>query len=207
LGIAGEAIILVDPLPVPDPGVSLSTGGLADYESVRFFIERTRLVLPDFSLTADNAPAVAEVCRRLDGLPLAIELAAARVKMLTVAEIAARRDDSLHLLGHAGRTALPRAQTLQACTDWSYALLTAQERLLLNRLAVFVGGWTLEEAEDVCADGQIKSSAVFNLLAQLVEKSIVIVDRRQSNKVRYRFLETTYRFTLEKLQASGEIAA
>ena len=205
LGIAGEISFLVDPLPVPDPDISLPPDKLADYEAVSLFIERARVVLPEFSMTTGNSSAVVDVCRRLDGLPLAIELAAARVKMLTVMEIAARLDDSIHLLGHANRTALPRAQTLQACIDWSYTLLSAEERRLLNRLAVFVGGWTLEAAEEVCAQGQIKSSDVFSLLAQLVEKSLVVVDRRQFNKVRYRFLETIYRFALEKLHASGEI--
>ncbi len=156
-------------------------------------------------MTASNASAVVEICRRLDGLPLAIELAAARIKVLTATEIAARLDDSFHLLGRAGRNVLPRAETLQACMDWSYKLLSVEERLLLYRLAVFVGGWTLEAAEEVCAGGQIHLSEVFNLLAQLVEKSLVVVDRRQSTGMRYRFLETIYRFALEKLNASGEI--
>ena len=207
LGIAGEVSLLLDPLPVPDHNLPLPLADLSGYEAVSLFIDRARAVLPEFSITTANSSAVMDVCRRLDGLPLAIELAAARVKMLTVMEIAARLDDSLQILSHAGRAVLPRARTLQACIDWSYALLNAEERLLLNRLAVFVGGWTLDAAEEVCAGGQIEPPEVFNLLAQLIEKSLVVVDRRQSNKVRYRFLETIYRFALEKLQASGEIEA
>jgi predicted ATPase/DNA-binding CsgD family transcriptional regulator len=206
LGITGEISYTIDPLPVPDLDISLLLDDLVQYEAVSLFIERAQAVLPEFSMTSANSSALVDVCRRLDGLPLAIELAAARVKMLTVAEIAARLDDSFPLLSHTDRIALPRAQTLQACIDWSYTLLTAEERLLLNRLAVFVGGWSLDAAEEVCAEGQIKSSDVFNLLAQLIEKSLVIVDRWHANKVRYRFLETIYRFALNKLQASGEIA-
>jgi predicted ATPase/DNA-binding CsgD family transcriptional regulator len=205
LDITGEVTYKIDPLPVPDPDISELLDKLVGYEAVNLFIERAQAVLPEFSITTANSSAVVEVCRRLDGLPLAIELAAARVKMLTVAEIASRLVDNFPLLGHTGRTTLPRAQTLQACIDWSYTLLTVEERLLLNRLAVFVGGWSLDAAEEVCAEGQIKSSDVFNLLAQLIEKSLVVVDRWQSNKVRYRFLETIYRFALNKLQASGEI--
>ena len=205
LSISGEISLRIDPLPVPDSDVSLPPARLADYAAVALFIERARAVLPEFSLTAPNASVVTEICRRLDGLPLAIELAAARIKVLTATEIAARLDDSFHLLGRAGRNVLPRAETLQACMDWSYQLLSAEERLLLNRLAVFVGGWTLEAAEEVCAGGLIQPSEVFNLLAQLVEKSLVVVDRRQSTGMRYRFLETIYRFALEKLNATGEI--
>ncbi len=207
LGITGEVSYPIDPLPVPDLDHALLLDELVGYEAVSLFIERAQAVLPDFSVTDANSSAVVNVCRRLDGLPLAIELAAARVKMLSVAEIAARLDDSVPLLGHTDRTALPRTQSLQACIEWSYTLLNTQERLLLNRLAVFVGGWSLEAAEEVCAGGQIESPDVFNLLAQLIEKSLVVVDRWQSEKVRYRFLETIYRFALHKLNASGEIAA
>ncbi len=205
LDIPGEISYTIDPLPVPDPDISLLLDVLVEYKAVSLFIERAQAVFPEFAMTTANSFTVVDVCRRLDGLPLAIELAAARVKVLTVAEIAARLDDNFPLLGHTDRIALPRAQTLQACIDWSYALLTSEERLLLNRLAVFVGGWSLDAAEEVCAEGQIKSSDVFNLLAQLIEKSLVVVDRWQSNKVRYQFLETIYRFALEKLHASSEI--
>ena len=204
LGISGEIPFLVNPLPVPDLNQTLPIDHLIEYDGVRLFVERARATLPSFTLTADNSSAIGEVCRRLDGLPLAIELAAARVSVLSAAQIAARLADSFHLLGRGSRTALPRAQTLQTCMDWSYNLLSDTERLLLNRLAVFAGGWTLEAAENVCTDKTIHPLDAFGLLAQLVEKSLVVVDRR-SNGLRYRFLETIYQYALENLNRSGEI--
>jgi len=205
LGIAGEYILPVAPFSVPDTLDTLSLEIQGKNEAVRLFVERAIFNFAEFSLSNANSSAVLEICRMLDGLPLAIELAAARVKMLTVAEIAARLKDSFRLLGYAERTALPRAQTLQACMDWSYSLLSANEQLLLRRLAVFLGGWTLEAAEKTCAGGPIHPQDVFNLLAQLIEKSLVVVERRQPAGIRYRFLETIYRYALEKLIASNEI--
>jgi predicted ATPase/transcriptional regulator with XRE-family HTH domain len=203
LKIAGETAVIVDPLPVPKPDHSLTIEELIKYDGVRLFVERAQAALPSFTLTAVNSLAVAEVCRRLDGLPLAIELAAARVGVLSVAHIAARLADSFHLLGHGSRTALPRAQTLHTCMDWSYDLLSEPERLLQNRLAVFAGGWTLEAAESVCTDDRIHPHEALNLLSQLVAKSLVVVDRRP-DRIRYRFLETIYQYALEKLNSSGE---
>jgi predicted ATPase/DNA-binding CsgD family transcriptional regulator/Flp pilus assembly protein TadD len=207
LGVAGETSFLVNPLSIPHPNLPLSVETLGEYDAVRLFVERARAALPDFSLTAAYLPAVVKICRRLDGLPLAIELAAARVKALAVTDIALRLEESFHLLIRGSRTALPRAQTLQACMEWSYALLSEVESLLLNRLGVFSGGWSLEAAEHICAGGFIEPSEVVNLLAQLVDKSLVVVDRRPSAGLRYRFLETTRQFALEKLNASGETAA
>ena len=204
--ISGEIPFLVNPLSVPDLNQTLPIDHLIEYDGVRLFVERARATLPSFTLTADYSSVVAEVCSRLDGLPLAIELAAARVNVLSVSQIATRLADSFHLLGRGSRTALPRAQTLQTCMDWSYNLLFDTERLLLNRLAVFVGGWTLEAAENVCTDETIHPLDVFGLLAQLVGKSLVVVDRR-SNGLRYRFLETIYQYALNKLTLSGESAA
>jgi predicted ATPase/transcriptional regulator with XRE-family HTH domain len=205
LGIAGELPFLVEPLSVPDLEHFLSIESLIKYEGVRLFVERAKAAFPGFKLNADNSPAVGEVCCRLDGLPLAIELAAARVNVLSVTQIAERLADSFRLLGRGNRTAPVRSQTLWACMDWSYNLLSDAERRLLNRLAVFVGGWTLEAAEYVCTDDHIRPHEIIGLLAQLVEKSLVVVDRRP-NGLRYRFLETIRQYALEKLSQSDNIA-
>ena len=130
-------------------------------------------VKPEFSLTAQNASAVLQVCQRLDGIPLALELAAARVTVLSVAQIAARLEDRFTLLTTGSRTALPRHQTLRAALDWSYELLTEQEKLFFRRLSVFGGGWTLEAAESVCAGGEIQAPQVLDLLSRLISKSLV----------------------------------
>jgi predicted ATPase/transcriptional regulator with XRE-family HTH domain/Tfp pilus assembly protein PilF len=207
LGIAGEVIFPVEPLQTPEPGLSMPVEALAQYDAVRLFVERSQAVRPGFQLTTANSAAVSEVCRQLDGLPLAIELSAAHMNVLSAAQIAARLADMYRLLGRGSRTSLARAQTLRACMDWSYNLLTETERLLLARLAVFVGGWTLEAAESVCTDERLKPPEVFPLLAQLVAKSLVVVDRHQPARLRYRFLETIYQYALEKLNVSGETPA
>ena len=204
MGIPGEISFPLSPLPVPDPELPVSRESLLEYGAVRLFVDRAQSAQPDFSLTSVNSPSVAEICRRLDGLPLAIELAAARVKVLTVAQIADRLADTFHLLGFGSRTAPLKSQTLHTCIDWSYNLLSEAERLLLNRLAVFAGGWTLEAAEGICADERIHSPEVLSLLAQLVDKSLVVVEHKQTNVLRYRFLETIYQFVLEKYNSSGE---
>src|SRR5262249_30148405 len=140
----------VPPLVVPDPQRLPPADRLLEYEAVRLFVERTRSAQPDFTVTARNAAPIAEVCRRLDGLPLAIELAAARVDLLGVAGLAARLDDRFRLLTRSHRAAPPRQQTLRATIDWSYDLLAEPERALWRRLAVFAGGFTLEAAEAIC---------------------------------------------------------
>ena len=155
---------------------------LAQYEAIRLFVERAAAVLPGFTVTNANAPALAQVCARLDGIPLAIELAAARVNVLRVEQIAARLDDRFRLLTGGSRTAVPRQQTLRALIDWSYDLLTESERLLLQRLAVFAGGWTLEAAEAVCAGGSLNQDDVLDVLTQLVNKSLVVAEREQEYK-------------------------
>ena len=154
-------------------------------------------------MNAKNAAAIADICRRLDGIPLAIELAAARVRSLPVEEIAARLDDRFRLLVHGSRTAERRQQTLQALIDWSYDLLTQSEEALLRRLSVFAGGWTLEAAEAVAADGEIAESDVLDLLTRLVEKSLVAVD---PDTGRYRLLETVRQYSLERLRRADEEA-
>jgi predicted ATPase len=152
LGVAGEVFFRVPTLATPDPHQLPPLDQVLGYPAVQLFVERARTVQSAFEVTKTNAPPLAQVCARLDGIPLAIELAAARVRMLPLAKIAARLDDRFHLLTGGSRTAVPRQQTLQALIDWSYELLPEEERALLRRLAVFVGGWTLEAAETVCAD-------------------------------------------------------
>jgi hypothetical protein len=147
---------------------------------------------------------VVRVCQRLDGIPLAIELAAARVKVLPVAQIAARLDDCFRLLSGGGRTAVPRQQSLRATIDWSYALLAELQQALFRRLAVFGRGWTLEAAEAVCAWEGISSAAVLEWLAHLVDKSQVMVEPQPHGEVRYRLLKTIRAYALERLAASGE---
>ena len=216
LGVAGETGWLVPSLSLPaaqplaDANADLISTLMAS-EAVGLFVERAAAALPTFALTTDNALAVAQVCRRLDGIPLAIELAAARVKVLTVAQIAARLGDCFRLLSAGSRTALPRQQTLRAAIDWSYDLLAKPERALFRRLAVFAGGWTLEAAEAVCADAalpnRILDSDVLELLAHLVDKSLVVVDTPPSGDARYRLLETMRQYSQEKLHDSAEAAS
>ncbi len=153
LRIAGEIVFPVAPLPAPHKDENTSTDALMAIDSVRLFIDRAKAVQPAFRLNEDSVRAVAEICRRLDGIPLAIELAAARVRTMSVEQIAARLDDRFRLLNRGDRTALPRQQTLRALIDWSHDLLDVKERAIFRRLAVFAGGWTLEAAESVRAGG------------------------------------------------------
>jgi class 3 adenylate cyclase len=152
LGITGETTYRIPSLSVPDTKDAAKADSLARFEAVQLFMDRAQAAQPGFTLNDTNAPAVAQICVRLDGIPLAIELAAARVKAMSVDQIAARLDDRFRLLTGGSRTALPRQQTLRAMIDWSYDLLTEKEQVLLRRLSVFAGGWTLEAAEKVCAD-------------------------------------------------------
>jgi predicted ATPase len=176
---------------------------LLKIEAVQLFVERARVVRPEFTLTSQNAAAVAQICRRLDGIPLAIELATARVASLAVEQIAIRLDQRFRLLTIGSRTALPRQQTLRATVAWSYDLLTEQERILFRRLAVFVGGFTLEAAEAVGAGDDVEATEVMALLERLVAKSLVLV-RDRGGAARYRLLETIREFSLERLAESGE---
>ena len=206
LNIPGEIVWQVPSLTSPDAlpasgGPPL--GHLARYEAVRLFVDRAVGARSTFTVTPQSAPAVAQICHRLDGIPLALELAAARVKALSVEQIAARLDDRFRLLTGGHRTALPRHQTLRATVDWSYALLSEPERTLFNRLSVFAGGWTLEAAEAICAGEGIEAGEVFELLAQLVDKSLVLAEER-SGEVRYRLLETIRQYGAEKLRQAGE---
>ncbi len=205
LNVAGEVIWLVPTLSAPDPNHSLSLEELKRFEAARLFIERACASLPDFTLTAQNAPAVAQICHRLDGLPLAIELAAARVKALTVEQIATRLDNCFRLLSEGSRAELPRHQTLHAAIDWSYDLLAENERALLRRLSVFAGGFTLRAAEAICAGAGIEPDEVFDLLSRLIDKSLVMVVER-GDEARYRLLETVRQYARDHLLESGETA-
>ncbi len=206
LGIAGEVTYRVPPLSRPDPRRVQSLEQLTQFESVRLFVERGVYSQPRFALTSANAKAVAHICHRLDGIPLAIELAAARVKVLTVDQIAARIDDRFRLLTGGSRTGLPHHQTLRAAMDWSYDLLSEEERALLRRLSVFAGGFNLEAVEAICAGDGVEVDAVLDLLTNLVDKSLVVAEGLDG-EIRYRLLETVRQYSREKLQESGEVAA
>ncbi len=203
LGIAGEVTWPVPSLSLPDLRRLTAVENLGRYESARLFVERAAAVEPTFALTERNAPAVAQVCYRLDGIPLAIELAAARAKVLSVEQIAARLDDCLRLLSAGDRTAMPHHRTLHATMDWSHELLGREERALFRRLAVFAGGFSLEAAESVCAGEELKRDEVLELLSHLVDKSLVVA-REESGEARYRLLETVQQYAREKLSESGE---
>jgi predicted ATPase/class 3 adenylate cyclase len=204
LGIAGETAWRVPSLAVPDAQRPPPADDLTRYEAVRLFAERAAAVQPRFAVTGQNAPAVAQICQRLDGIPLAIELAAARVRVLPPEPLLARLEDRFRLLTGGSRTALERHQTLQAAVDWSYDLLTDHERALFNRLAVFAGGWTLEAAEAVCAGESVGTAAVLDLLTRLVDKSLVVVEDQPDGTARYRLLETLRQYARQKLFGSGE---
>jgi non-specific serine/threonine protein kinase len=232
LRVAGEQAFPVPPLALPDLQALPPADELPRYSAVRLFVERARAARPDFALTPANAAPVAEVCARLDGLPLALELAAARVRHLSVAEIAARLGGRFRLLTGGSRTAEGRHQTLLAAVDWSYALLAEPERTLLGRLAVFAGGWTLAAAEAACGDDREddaapaagaeptgdepdrpavrRSSAVLHredalaLLSRLVDQSLVVAGEGGDGTTRFRLLETLRAYAHQRLAASGE---
>jgi non-specific serine/threonine protein kinase len=208
LRIGGETIYRVPSLSAPHPAqaTQMSVEELTNYEAIQFFVDRARAVQPNFEITQENAKAIAQLCYRLDGIPLAIELAAARVKALSVDKIAARLDDRFRLLTGGSRTALPRQQTLRAAIEWSHDLLPTlppAERALLRRLSVFVGGCSLEAIESVCVDDQVNESDVLDLVTQLVDKSLLIMDDRGSES-RYLLLETIRDFAREKLREANE---
>jgi predicted ATPase/class 3 adenylate cyclase len=204
LGVKGEVAYHVPSLSLPDPKHLPVIEQLSQYEAVRLFIDRVLLVAPHFDVNKENAPAIAQICYRLDGIPLAIELAAARVKMMSVEQISRRLDDRFRLLTGGARTALPRQQTLRALIDWSYDLLSESERLLLRRLSVFAGGWTIEAAEEVGSGEGIEPDDVLDLLTQLVNKSLVVVmEQSPSDETRYRMLETIRQYAREKLLEAG----
>jgi predicted ATPase/class 3 adenylate cyclase len=206
MGIQGELSWHVPSLRMPDSKGIIQAEQLSQYEAVRLFIDRATLIQPYFVITNENAPAVAQICDQLDGIPLAIELAAARLKMLSPEQIAARLDDRFRLLTSGSRTVLPRQQTLRAMIDWSYALLDKKEATLFRRLAVFSSGCTLEAVEHICVDtdySTLLQEEILDLLAHLVDKSLVNT-KENGNTIRYSMLESTRQYAGEKLRAAGE---
>jgi predicted ATPase/DNA-binding CsgD family transcriptional regulator len=206
LGVEGEVRWTVPPLSMPQ-GTPSSSGELEVYESARLFVERATGHDPSFSLSPQNAVGVAEISKRVEGIPLAIELAAARVGMLSVQQIAERLTDSLKLLTGGARTATSRQQTLRATLDWSHDLLLEKEKALYRRLSVFAGGWTLEAAEEIGSDESVEEGEVLDLLSRLAEKSLVLAKVTEQGGARYRFLEPIRQYALEKLEESGEVEA
>jgi len=203
LGLTGEVALRVPPLSLPDSRHVPPIERLAEYEAIRLFVDRAIAVKPDFTLTDDTAAAVVQICRRLDGIPLAIELAAARVRTLSVQQITAHLDERFRLLTGGSRTALPRHQTLRGLIDWSYGLLSEAERELFRRVSVFVGGWTLEASVAVCAGVDVDRYDIVELLGRLVDKSLCLIDGEGSDP-RYRLLETIRQYGFEKLAETSE---
>ncbi|MDQ2916779.1 MAG: tetratricopeptide repeat protein [Pseudomonadota bacterium] len=201
LNIRGETTYLLPPFVVPDPQGKPTIAELAQSDAVRLFIERAMAAQPSFRPTEQNAACIAAICYRLDGIPLAIELAAARARVVAVETIAARLDDRFRLLTGGDRAALPRQQTLRALIDWSYELLTQPERMLFRRLSVFAGGIALDAAEAVAAGDDLDRMDVLDVIARLVEKSLVMLD---VDRARYRLLETVREYAAEWLESSGE---
>jgi predicted ATPase/DNA-binding CsgD family transcriptional regulator len=202
IGVEGEVRWLVPPLSVPENG--FSSEELQDYESVRLFVERAGGRDPSFSLSSQNVGAVAEICGRLEGIPLAIELAAARVGPLSLEQISARLGRSLDFLTRGGRTVEPRQRTLKGALDWSHGLLSEPEKILFRRLSVFAGGWTLKTAETVAPGEGVAEGEILDLLFGLVDKSLVLAEEHEGVGVRYRMLEPVKQYAKEKLEESDE---
>src|SRR5580700_3164411 len=202
LGTTGESEYHLEPLGLPPASSRLTAAEAARFPAVQLFVERVSAIVEDFGLTDANAPAVVEICRRLDGLPLAIEFAAPRVEVLGVEGLAARLDDSLQLVGARRRTTMPRHRTMRAVVDWSYGLLSGDEQLFFRALGIFKGGFTVEAAEAVAADVANPREAT-DRLTDLVAKSLVVADV-SGTKPRFRLLDTTRAYAIEKLDASGE---
>lgn len=204
LNIPGEVAYRIPSLSLPEKREMTSPEALIRYEAIRLFVDRAGAASHGFRLTEKNSAAVAELCLRLDGIPLALELAAARTRVMTVEQIAARLDDRFRLLTGGSRTALPRQQTLRALIDWSYDLLSEPERIVLRRLSVFLGGCTLEAAEEVCAGGGVDQREILDILARLVDKSLILFESRDHAYGRYGLLETIRQYARDRLLESSE---
>ena len=204
LGVEGESVYRVASLTMPHAEELESAADVSASEAGALFVERARAVAPTFALTEKNAAAVARVCRRLDGIPLAIELAAARLTALSPDELARRVDDRFRLLTGGLRTALPRQRTLRALVDWSYELLSPDEQTVLNTMAVFAGGFSLAAAEKVCTADALRETNVLDAIEHLVAKSLLIAEQQQETDTRYRLLETIRQYAGEKLVESGQ---
>jgi predicted ATPase len=205
LDVAGETSWRVPSLTVPGANEWAPIDVLAGCDAVRLFLERSQAALPEFSLDERNVQAAATICMRLDGLPLAIELASARVRTLAPEQIAERLDDSLGLLVHGPRTAPARQQTLRATLDWSYALLAEPERRLFERVSVFAGGWTLEGAETVCADEGVEVSSTLDDLSHRVDHSLVVAEPGDQRATRFGLLEPLRQYAAERLEQRGDV--
>lgn len=214
LGITGEQVYPVPSLGLPSPQEMEGRAGiltvekdpafLLEYPGIQLFVQRAIQTTPSFRLDRRNAQAVAEICQRLDGIPLAIELAASRLRSLSVGDIQTRLSDRFRLLTGGSRSALPRQQTLRAVFDWSYSMLPAQEQALLSRLSVFAGGWTLEAAEKVCGGDGLEAWEIIDTLTALVEKSLVVYEQRGA--ARYHLLETAREYANDRLTEAGTVA-
>ena len=204
LRVSGEVLFRVPSLDIPDPQQALEPAQLLRYEAIQLFTERGAAAVPGFGIDPDNAADVARICFRLDGLPLALELAAARLGALGPAAIAQRLDDRFQLLRRGSHSAPTRQHTLAATLEWSHDLLEADERTLFRRLAAFAGGFELEAVETVCADAELERAGIADVLARLVEKSLVAVDERTSRERRYRLLETVRLYARQRLDEAGE---
>ena len=208
LGVEGEISYRVPPMRMPAPDRLPLLVDLARFDAVRLFVERAQQVSPGFALAQDNAAALAQITQRLDGIPLALELAAARLRLLSVGQIAQRLDAALSLLSSGSRTSLPRHQTIKAMIDWSYNLLSETERELLRSLSAFAGGWTLEAAEYVCSGERIPAQDILDLLGMLCDKSLILAAPSQASpggEMRYRMLETVRQYAYARLVESGEV--
>jgi predicted ATPase/class 3 adenylate cyclase len=203
LDISGEAVHRLPSLPVPAEAAALKADEALRYGAIVLFVDRAKSADTRFTLTDDTAPIVAEICRHLDGIPLAIELAAARVHVLSIPHLAQRLNERFKILTGGTRSALPRQKTLTATIDWSYDLLTPPEQLLFVRLGVFAGGFGLDAATKVCSGDGVDEIQIFDLLTSLTDKSLVVADT-SGEQERYRLLESTAAYALEKLMASGD---
>jgi predicted ATPase len=202
LDVSGEKVFRLSSLSVPEPPRDRIPDAAILFSAVALFVDRARLADRAFTLNQENTPVVAAICRRLDGIPLAIELAAARLRMMSVSGLAQRLDERFKILTGGSRTALPRQQTLKALIDWSYDLLQKEERALFERLAVFAGTFTLDAVTRVCTGDGIEAADTLNLVCSLADKSLVVTET-QSEEERYHLLETTRDYACEKLTAIG----
>jgi predicted ATPase/transcriptional regulator with XRE-family HTH domain len=206
VGMTGEIVWLVHPLEVPPDEGQYSLESVSSSAAGRLFLERVRAVDASFACTESNAASIAQICTVLDGLPLALELAAARIRLLSVEQLADRLDRDAHMLRGPARGISPRHETIRAAVDWSHDLLDEEERMLFRRLSVFAGDWTLDMAETVCSGRGIARSRVLDLIAQLIDKSMLLATTQGVTVARYRLLGPIRQYAVERLDASGEAA-
>ena len=205
LNVAGECVWTAPPLALPQPRAPLTVETARHFDAIRLFVERAAASLPRFELNDSNLDAVVHICARLDGIPLALELAAARIKAMGAAEISKRLDNCFRILTGGARGSLPRHQTLRGAVDWSYDLLPPDERTVFQRLAFFSGGFDLDAAESVCGFGVLDAAEVLDHLSRLVDKSLAVCERSECDVVRYRVLEPLRQYAMEKLAESGDL--